>query len=371
MEEVLYLSLISWDRIRQRPQFIAEGLAKDKKIYYINPPYSFADYFFSKLKLTPKKVSFFPSNSCNINNNLKIISLPLRPLPNFPLIFNKLYSKILKRQIKQRVNINRITYIYCTHPFQYYLIKNIDNKKIIYDIMDDYPNAYKGLTKKVVHKLHLKLIKEADFITVSSKYLINREIIQKKHLIVPNGFDELTFSKKTYDKKINDPRKIIGYIGYIGNWFDTEKIIKFAKRNPSYLIVLVGPNHLKKPYFKKYKNILLTGQVPHKDIPNYIASFDVCLCPFKQSEFINKVNPIKIYEYLAMGKPVVAVKTPETLGFSKYIYLYNTYQEFEKSILSIKTSFINKRNLKLFLKNNSWECRIKQINDFIFKAKFM
>ena len=119
--------------------------------------------------------------------------------------------------------------------------------------------------------------------------------------------------------------------------------------------MLVGPTETPIP---NWDRLNCTGQIPKEDVGDWIAAFDVCLYPFKQIPLIETINPVKIYEYLAENKPVIAVDSTEIRRFGNLVYCYA--DKAELSVLATKelaNPFLNAALCKEFVAANSWEER--------------
>ncbi len=112
------------------------------------------------------------------------------------------------------------------------------------------------------------------------------------------------------------PRPIIGYVGGIHNVFDAQMLASMARERPEWSWVLVGPQQTPTPEMTRMRNVYLTGQKPHEELPDYISRFDVGIVPYVFNSYTETVVPTKINEYLAMGKPVVSTNLPEVVSFN-------------------------------------------------------
>ena len=126
----------------------------------------------------------------------------------------------------------------------------------------------------------------------------------------------------------SDPgKKIFGYVGTISHWFDFDAIHAILGADERNYIVLVGPNEMPEI---KHSRLSYRGIVPHGKIPEVIQEFDVCLYTFCKSPLLDTIDPVKIYEYLAQNKPVLAVKSRETEKFGGMLSLYNGIDELKE-----------------------------------------
>lgn len=101
---------------------------------------------------------------------------------------------------------------------------------------------------------------------------------------------------------------------------------------PQYDFVLIGNVTTDVSCFKNQSNIKLLGEVPYKDLTKYLVSFDVCIIPFIINDLTLCTNPVKVYEYLAAGKPVVATAMPEVVLIEEKVFIASDAEAFSLSI---------------------------------------
>lgn len=369
--DFLNFGVIAWNFRFQRPQQIASLLAqKGHRVFYI------------KNEFTPGIIEngFAPFLVEKINNNIYEITLSAsRNLFIYDDKPNEKDLEIIMASIKNLINcsniINPIAKL--DHPFWTSIIDKL-SMPIIYDCMDN----HQGFAETGKHLLSLeqKLFKQAELTLVSSHYL--KKIAIDKHsnniTLVPNAGDYNHFSiaQKLITPKPKDLQNIkgsiIGYYGAIAEWFDTTILEDLAIDHPDKSIVLIGQviNEKVKKLSHKYKNIYLLGEKKYQELPAYLSYFDVCTIPFIINDLIKATHPVKVYEYLAAGKPVVTTNMPEINDLSKNIYMSST-KDFSKNItlaLKEKDENINKR--QLLAKLNTWENRTNQILEQVYKLFF-
>jgi len=112
-------------------------------------------------------------------------------------------------------------------------------------------------------------------------------------------------------------RPIIGYVGGVHRHVDIDLLEAMARARSDWSWVYVGPIQIKATKLNRLENVHLLGHRPHRELPNYIAQFDVCTVPYMKSAYTSTVVPTKINEYLAMGKPVIATPLPSVCDFNR------------------------------------------------------
>lgn len=117
---------------------------------------------------------------------------------------------------------------------------------------------------------------------------------------------------------------LLGVVGGINAKVDLALLAAVAERRPDWTLLLVGPlgyglDSAEVERLRALPNVHLPGPVPPEQVPAVIAACDVCLIPYKLTEQTRHVNPLKVYEYLACGKPVVATALPELRQFGEVV----------------------------------------------------
>lgn len=188
-------------------------------------------------------------------------------------------------------------------------------KRLVYDCLDDW-SAYPGWAGKT-EVAEARLCDEADRIWVISRPLWERFHARwgDKVEYVPNGADCAHFEPVPSLRNPNrSTRPVLGYVGAMAGWFDVELIRGVAERLPDWEIRLIGPDELGARRSRlELPNVRFLGRQPYEALPRLLAEFDVATIPFELTDLIKATSPIKLYEYLAAGLPVVSTSMPEVL----------------------------------------------------------
>lgn len=198
----------------------------------------------------------------------------------------------------------------------------------------------------------------------------NKEIFSSdcnKFVEITNGVDFDKFS--VLDSiNFNPEYPIIGYIGKIQERFDLELLVKLANINTNYRLMIYGPllalKKEAKEIEKKYSNIQFLGEVPYEKLPTIVNTFDIGIIPHKVTRFTKSMNPLKLYEYLSCGTPVVTSKVNGVDGISKFVSVCISDKEFltELSNLVEELHHITRTEVRNSLDDSfSWENKTQQL----------
>lgn len=210
---------------------------------------------------------------------------------------------------------------------------------------------------------YAKAVQISSVITASALSLVERALQYttcEVHLI-PNGCDYNHFQAAQIPHGIdcepfNGNKAIIGYIGAIAPWLDQSLINEMAHCLPEYEFVFIGPLIHQKGIAFANKNMHYLGSKNYSDLPQYMSNFSYCLIPFKITEMTKGVNPVKFWEYLASGNPILSTPLPEIP--QEYVTLI-TSNTFSKS--SLKLGNIGRDARIILARNNSWTERATKL----------
>ena len=156
-------------------------------------------------------------------------------------------------------------------------------------------------------------------------------------------------------------KPIIGFAGSIGKWIDLDLYKYLLKNIPDYSFVMIGLNERKKEIAlcEQHNNFYYLGLKSQHDVPKYINSFDVCLMPFNQTRIAKSLLPQKMFQYLAMGKPVVSSFIPTLEPFKDILYIAENPEQFGACIQkSIIENQVLKQDRINFAEQYDWKNRM-------------
>lgn len=185
-------------------------------------------------------------------------------------------------------------------------LERLNFSTAIYDCMDDFPSFYHGLSRRCMKGVEKELVRNVDKVLVSSTELMRRWRGCALNIeLVRNAFDIVA----TPEFRPRPPAKknglIYGYLGTVGDWFDWEWVIRLALLRTNDCIRIIGPI-FNPPQVSLPKNIEIRPPLPHAKAMTALQQFDVGIIPFRNTSLSEAVDPIKYYEYRALGLPVLS-----------------------------------------------------------------
>lgn len=259
-------------------------------------------------------------------------------------------------------------------PFQYLSLVNKISTNIIYDIVDD--TSLIPDFEKNWGKIHEKLINKAKYVLVSADDLYSKtKELRDDILKIPNGvvkedwgiINEFICPEEI--EMIRNSKAIIGYYGAIAEWFDWEMWNYAAMQRPDWAFVLIGfpyeeeDKKIIKENISKRKNLYFFGPKPYPELKYYLAHFDVATIPFKLNNLTHACSPVKLFEYMAGGKPIVTSKMREVLKY-KSVLAADDPQDFVNKLEEALMLRENKDYLRILeyeASSNTWDSRVKTL----------
>lgn len=365
-KDIICISSTRWDFIWQRPHHLMERLSKrNNRVLFFNHSMALSyeqaeeilvnpELWDERLKRISKNLWIF--SPIHIIQGQKILSDKIRHL-NYKLKEEALKYFIYKLQFYEPIFIS-----YLAESINY--IKNLPRKLLCYDCIDDF-SAFSWAEDnfEIDEKA---LIDESDIVITSAEELYNRiKEIKPNTFLLPNAVEYDHFALERTSKnfsKNNSP--VIGFIGAFYEWIDEEILEYLAEMRKDWSIYIVGPTQAGMGNrINLLANVKFFGTKDYKSLPDYLYKMDVCIIPFKLNRITNSANPIKLWEYMASGKPIVSTPIPEVGKFADIIYIAHTREEFLLKIEeALEENSISLQSQRIEVaKKNDWNHRVEKL----------
>ena len=202
--------------------------------------------------------------------------------------------------------------------------------RVVYDCMDEWTN-FPGFGEAVL-SLEEGLVRSAD-VTIATARLLYEKLDGRapRLVLAQNGVDLDHYRRYYGENALLGPvtRPVIGYYGALASWVDVGLLEKIARRFSEATIVLAGGVFdVDLSRVEALPNVRLLGQRPYEEMPQLLWHFDACVIPFLVNDITEATNPVKFYEYLSAGKPVVSPRLTELLPFEDLCYLADDHEGF-------------------------------------------
>ncbi len=383
---IVFVSLEPWDDIWRRNQFVCDGLLRkstETKILFVQPPfdnsYALRARKLNKIRRTPTLVDG------GYGGRLKWFT-PTKWLPNSLTVGRSWNEKILISQIKWALRDLswNATHLWINQHEAAHLLKEDLANSTIYDITDDW-TKFSGNQSQLafITEQDATLCQSCDHVIVCSQKLFDDKVTlvdpEKLHLI-PNGVHVdhyeavANMSMPVHAVAQYWKKPTFGYTGTIhGDRVDVNLIASVAQAYPSATIALVGPNLLEQAdqqELQQVTNIVFTGPYPYSELPDIMRAFDVCMVPHLVTPFTESLNPIKLWEYLAAGKPIVSTNVAGFRDYPDLVRVADTSDDFVSRLALAPVESPDLQSLRQKVsRQHTWDQRVAAVEALLLESE--
>jgi glycosyltransferase involved in cell wall biosynthesis len=367
--DILYLSPADWSGPKGRFQHVAERLAKNNRVMYADGlgvrPIGRRDWRRSSSKI----LRWFRPSAARIAldgalQRITPLAIPTQSVPAIRSINRSLLYRYVSRHLMSNNYHDILVWIAYPHPDLVAILDRLGPRAVVYDCVDEwsgFERAYGNLAA-----WEETLARRADLVFTTAEPLrMKLSRWNPRCFLVPNGVDLETFAhagrRVPRDVAgIRSPR--VGFVGNIDQRVDLGLIREVARVRKDWQLVFVG-DYLATSPRPSADNIHWLGFRPYDQVADYMASFDVCIIPFYVDELTSAVDPLKLYQYLAAGKPVVSTPLPRSLDFSGVVSIARGGAEFVAAIEEmLQCDDLRDRRIAA-VRPHSWAERVKTMVD--------
>ena len=301
------------------------------------------------------------------------------PLPVFPVYYhpiaNALNQRLLLRDIRRTLRRQgwQPDVFWTYWPNSAHLAGRLGERLAVYHCIDDLTAVrYPLVSRDRIGRMEAALCRRVQLVFARTEELAGRlENVNASTFYLPGGVDAMLFDPARVTAPSADvaalPRPRVGFVGTLDDRLDVHALAHLASALPDVSILLAGPvkRHLVdlRP-LQQYPNVRLLPARPHAAVPAVIAGLDVCLIPYRINCYTRGLSPLKSYEYLAMGKPVVGADLPYLRREAAHIHLASVPEEYVAHVrqrLTHPPSPEERARWAAVAGSYSWDCQVDEV----------
>lgn len=317
--DIITFSHLRWDFVYQRPQHLLSRMATRQRVFYIEEPlYEEGTH--------PRWEQYQPEPNITVCR----LRTP-NPAPGFHDDHLSVFTPLLQQLIDEHAINEHIVWMYT--PMALPVAQLLDPQAVIYDCMDEL-SAFLHAPPALLAR-EAALLNWADIVFTGGPSLFRAKSNRHENVnCFPSSVDAVHFRQARSGVEAADmagiPHPRLGFYGVIDERVDLALLAALAEAHPEWQIVMVGPVVKIDPAsLPRAANIHYLGQRGYRELPSYLAGWDVCLLPFALNDATRFISPTKTLEYMAAERPIVSTPITDVAEpYGDIVYLGHTHAEF-------------------------------------------
>lgn len=302
------------------------------------------------------------------------IGIPMGHRFAFVRMVNGILTRYFLRRWLSEIGAAERSIVWAFHPYIHDAIHGLNLSTVLYHCVDDLA-AIPGIDADAFTDAESQLLKRADVIFTTSPKLhehcakqVNRPVYYERNVADLNHFAQARSYQSEPSEFLGIPHPRLGYIGVLSAYkLDIPFIIACAKNRPDHHWIFIGDEpegYVDRDLaaLRSLPNTHFLGHRPYAELPRYLAAMDIATLPVKADGYMSSVFPMKFYEYLAAGKPILSRSLGALDDLSDLIYKADTPEEWAKGVNHILTNQPEPICLDSpALRDHSWEARLDRM----------
>jgi len=314
-----------WDQVERRNQLLVRALAERHPL---------SRFLFAETPLRPRDVRRWrPPRPQRVARNIWRVRV-VRPLPSTARLgglSDRVECAQLRRTLRE-LGIQRPA-LWTQDPRTATLVDLLPVERIVYDLTDDWAALERDPARREAMQARIESLgRRSELVLACSRTLARDAALWSDHVhYLPNAVEPPGSEATPPAELAGLPRPRLGYVGTLHSArLDVALLAQVAELRPSWPIVLLGPDQLVQADRERLfslRNVQYVGVRPHASVRAYLEALDICLLPHQVTEFTRSLDPLKLYEYLAAGRPVVATRTGNVPDLQDFLAYADTAEE--------------------------------------------
>jgi glycosyltransferase involved in cell wall biosynthesis len=356
---------------RTSSHHVAERLSERTRVLYVDSPGLRAPKANARdlRKLCHKLLAAMRGPQC-VGERFWQMSMPQIPFRRLRFVrrVNVALGRLLVWRALKRLGFARtVSWFAVPHPG--YLANAFGEAAVVYYCIDDYA-ALPDVDARAVAEMDAHLTRRADQVFVASTPMLQaKRLLKPSTVLAPHGVDAALFRAASDPQLAIAPgahnlrKPVIGFYGLIEEWIDVDLIADLAGRRPHWTFLMIGRLAVDPGRLKALPNVVFAGPQPYRSLPTWAKAFDVAIMPYRLTRQVVNSAPLKLREYLATGKPVVAAPAPDIERFAGLVRIARGRDEFLRQIedsLANDTDEDRARRIEATF-TMTWDARISEV----------
>lgn len=257
--------------------------------------------------------------------------------------------------------------VYVDSPIHRSWLDRISYRTSVYRVADNPEGFHKYA--KAYDDVERELVQRVDMVVFAAKNLRERveRLRPKRMQYLPNGVEVDHFMgaaracPREYERL---PRPIVVYVGAMAQWFDYDLVNRLAATLPTFSFVLIGPDDMARHRIVARSNVHLLGQRRYEELPGYLQHATVGIIPFdvvRHGPLVHSIHPLKLYEYLACGLPVVSVEWDELRSLDSPARLCASAADFVDGVVQAASETGDQEARRRYAAAHDWSRRATEL----------
>lgn len=384
--DILCFSSTDWEGVwGSRQQVMLRFANRGYRVLFIERPVGL-EHLLRYPAFRRRKFRRWREGMQSINEKLWIVSLPpLLPGKYYSVAINRINQWLTKHWSRRyQTDLGFISPILWLYNVEHGpLLKQFNERLSVYHCIDERTVGCSGRKRRTISALEADLLQRVDLVFANSVLTYeNKRRFNSRTYRIPSGADVEHFAQAldpttpVHPDMAPIPQPRIGYSGHINERLDYSVLEHLALQRPDWSLVFVGDTYPwtldtpPLPQLKAMPNVYFLGNYPFTQMPSLLKGMDICLLPYVSDERGRYRSPLKLYEYLAAGKPVVSTDHPEAREFSSQVYIASNPEDFLNQVYHALTEDdpARKRQRVAIAKQNSWDCRVDKMEQIIYQT---
>lgn len=254
------------------------------------------------------------------------------------------------------------------------VITRLECKLVVYECVDAMTENFKGVFSSFAAS-EKKLSQRADLVIVTFRALLERQrAFNPSVFCVPHGVDYAWFANDTAAEPAalaSIPHPRLAFFGTLDERMDFDLITRLAAQHRDWQIIFMGAVTTDAPALGKFSNVHFLGPVAHDALPAYLRHCDVLLIPYLAGVYAQYMNPVKLFEALATGKPIVVNALAAFQEFRAVLEVADDAAQFEKLVQRALAAGVDENAIarrRACARENTWDARFAEINAHVAHA---